>query len=42
MNHLTHHKIKTDGLLQHYISAGEGPVVLCLRGWPQTSANFFQ
>ena len=31
MNDLTHHKITTNGLLQHYVTVGKGPIVLCMR-----------
>ena len=40
MNNPVHHKIVTDGLLQHYISIGTGPVVLCMHGWPQNHREF--
>src|SRR5258708_33367171 len=40
MNTSTHHKIVTDGLLQHYITVGNGPVVLCMHGWPQNHREF--
>src|SRR5712691_8601627 len=40
MNTPTHHKIVTNGLLQHYISVGTGPVVLCMHGWPQNHREF--
>lgn len=35
-----HHKVTANGLLQHYVSAGEGPVVLCMHGWPQNHREF--
>ncbi len=40
MNTPTHHKVVTDGLLQHYITVGNGPVVLCMHGWPQNHREF--
>src|SRR5258708_13541218 len=40
MNNPVHHKIVTDGLLQHYISVGTGQVVLCMHGWPQNHREF--
>jgi pimeloyl-ACP methyl ester carboxylesterase len=35
-----HHKIITNGLLQHYITVGEGSVVLCMHGWPESHREF--
>ena len=40
MNNPVHHKIVTDGLLQHYITVGEGPVMRCMHGWPQNHREF--
>lgn len=40
MNNPTHRKIRSNGLLQHYIGVGKGPVVLCMHGWPQNHREF--
>jgi pimeloyl-ACP methyl ester carboxylesterase len=29
-----------NGVNLHYIVAGEGPVVLCMHGWPQNHREF--
>jgi pimeloyl-ACP methyl ester carboxylesterase len=34
--HLQHHTALLDGIKQHYVTAGSGPAVLLLHGWPQT------
>ncbi len=31
-----HHYVQTGDVTQHYVTAGEGPPVLLLHGWPQT------
>src|SRR5262245_4280399 len=37
---LTHKRVKTNGVTLHYITAGRGPVVLCMHGWPQNHREF--
>jgi pimeloyl-ACP methyl ester carboxylesterase len=37
---LTHKRVKTNGISLHYITAGNGPVVLCMHGWPQNHREF--
>jgi len=32
-----HHTVQLNGIKQHYVTAGSGPAVLLLHGWPQTS-----
>jgi pimeloyl-ACP methyl ester carboxylesterase len=32
----THHTAQLNGVKQHYVTAGSGPAVLLLHGWPQT------
>lgn len=32
---ITHKRAKTNGVNLHYVTAGSGPVVLCMHGWPQ-------
>lgn len=34
---LHHHTAQLNGIKQHYVTAGSGPAVLLLHGWPQTS-----
>jgi pimeloyl-ACP methyl ester carboxylesterase len=31
-----HHSVHANGIKQHYVTAGSGPAVLLLHGWPQT------
>lgn len=31
-----HHTTRVNGLKMHYVSAGDGPVLVLLHGWPQT------
>jgi pimeloyl-ACP methyl ester carboxylesterase len=38
---LTHKRVKTNGVNLHYVTAGRGPVVLCMHGWPQNHREFF-
>jgi pimeloyl-ACP methyl ester carboxylesterase len=33
---LEHHTAQLNGIKQHYVRAGSGPVVMLLHGWPQT------
>lgn len=35
-NQFNHHYINIEGKKLHYVSAGNGPVVLLISGWPQT------
>ena len=37
---LTHKRIKTNGVNLHYVTVGQGPVVLCMHGWPQSHREF--
>lgn len=37
---LTHKRAKTNGITLHYVTAGHGPVVLCMHGWPQNHREF--
>src|SRR5262245_3706974 len=37
---LVHKRAKTDGIELHYVVAGNGPVVLCMHGWPQNHREF--
>jgi pimeloyl-ACP methyl ester carboxylesterase len=37
---LAHKRAKTNGVTLHYVVAGEGPVVLCMHGWPQNHHEF--
>jgi pimeloyl-ACP methyl ester carboxylesterase len=36
MTALEHHSAQLNGIKQHYVTAGSGPAVLLLHGWPQT------
>jgi pimeloyl-ACP methyl ester carboxylesterase len=38
---LMHKRAETNGINLHYITAGTGPVVLCMHGWPQNHREFF-
>ena len=38
---LTHKRAETNGINLRYITAGTGPVVLCMHGWPQNHREFF-
>jgi len=37
---LTHKRVKTNGVTLHYVTAGSGPTVLCMHGWPQNHREF--
>ena len=37
---LTHKRVKTNGVNLHYVTAGHGPTVLCMHGWPQNHHEF--
>jgi pimeloyl-ACP methyl ester carboxylesterase len=37
---LTHKRAKTNGVNLHYVTAGRGPAVLCMHGWPQNHREF--
>lgn len=37
---LTHKRGKVNGINLHYVTAGKGPVVLCMHGWPQNHREF--
>src|SRR3954471_14992707 len=37
---LTHKRAKTNGVNLHYVTAGGGPAVLCMHGWPQNHREF--
>lgn len=37
---LTHKRVKTNGVTLHYVTAGRGPAVLCMHGWPQNHREF--
>jgi pimeloyl-ACP methyl ester carboxylesterase len=37
---LTHKRAGTNGITLHYVTAGNGPVVLCMHGWPQNHREF--
>jgi len=37
---LTHKRAKTNGINLHYVTAGRGPAVLCMHGWPQNHREF--
>ena len=37
---LTHKRAKTNGVTLHYVTAGRGPTVLCMHGWPQNHSEF--
>jgi pimeloyl-ACP methyl ester carboxylesterase len=40
MTALTHKRAKVNGVTLHYVTAGRGPVVLCMHGWPQNHREF--
>lgn len=40
MNPLTHKRAKVNGVVLHYVVVGQGPVVLCMHGWPQNHREF--
>jgi pimeloyl-ACP methyl ester carboxylesterase len=37
---LNHKRATTNGVTLHYVTAGRGPVVLCIHGWPQNHHEF--
>jgi len=37
---LTHKRATTNGVNLHYVTAGRGPTVLCMHGWPQNHREF--
>jgi len=37
---LTHKRVTTNGVNLHYVTAGRGPAVLCMHGWPQNHREF--
>jgi pimeloyl-ACP methyl ester carboxylesterase len=37
---LTHKRAKTNDITLHYVTAGRGPTVLCMHGWPQNHSEF--
>jgi pimeloyl-ACP methyl ester carboxylesterase len=40
MHALTHRRAKVSDVTLHYVTAGDGPVVLCMHGWPQNHREF--
>jgi len=40
MTSLTHKRAKVNGVTLHYVTAGRGPTVLCMHGWPQNHREF--
>ncbi len=40
MTALTHKRAKVNGVTLHYVTAGTGPTVLCMHGWPQNHREF--
>jgi pimeloyl-ACP methyl ester carboxylesterase len=40
MVQLTHKRASVNGVMLHYVTAGSGPAVLCLHGWPQNHREF--
>jgi pimeloyl-ACP methyl ester carboxylesterase len=37
---LTHKRATANGVRLHYVTAGKGPVILCMHGWPQNHREF--
>jgi pimeloyl-ACP methyl ester carboxylesterase len=37
----THRRAETNGINLHYVTAGTGPTVLCMHGWPQNHLEFY-
>ena len=37
---LEHKRAETNGVRLHYVTAGSGPIVLCLHGWPETHREY--
>ena len=42
MTVLEHKRAKVNGVTLHYVTAGSGPTVLCMHGWPQNHREFLQ
>lgn len=40
MHTLTHKRANVGDVTLHYVTAGDGPVVLCMHGWPQNHREF--
>jgi pimeloyl-ACP methyl ester carboxylesterase len=40
MTELRHKRAHVNGVDLHYVTAGSGPVVLCMHGWPQNHREF--
>src|SRR3954451_5635353 len=40
MTSFCHKRARVNGVNLHYVTAGEGPVVLCMHGWPQNHREF--
>ena len=40
MTVLEHKRAKVNGVTLHYVTAGSGPTVLCMHGWPQNHREF--
>lgn len=40
MSMLTHKRATANGVRLHYVTAGKGPVILCMHGWPQNHREF--
>ena len=41
MKDIVHKRAKVNGVNLHYVVVGQGPVVLCMHGWPQNHREFF-
>jgi pimeloyl-ACP methyl ester carboxylesterase len=37
---IKHNRAETNGVRLHYVTAGSGPIVLCLHGWPETHREY--
>jgi pimeloyl-ACP methyl ester carboxylesterase len=37
---IKHDRAETNGIRLHYTTAGSGPIVLCLHGWPETYRDY--
>ena len=40
MTEITRNVVKANGISQHYREAGQGPAMILLHGWPQTSYSW--